>query len=153
MSLDAKVIRRHLNSRLQPIGEAGLSRPARGWIRAIRDALGMTANHLGKRMGVSQPTITQMEHNEVAGAITLATLERAAHALGCTLTYAFVPDESLETRVTTRAEDVARRRLQRVGHTMKLEGQGVDSEARERQVREIAQRLLRDQPRRIWDEP
>ena len=104
MSLDAKVIRRHLNSRLQPTGEAGLSRPARGWIRAIRDGLGMTASQLGKRMGVSQPTITQMEHNEVSGSITLATLERAAHALGCRLTYSFVPEEPLETRVTEQAK-------------------------------------------------
>ena len=153
MSLDAKVIRRHLNSRLQPTDEAGLSRPARGWIRAIRDGLGMTASQLGKRMGVSQPTITQMEHNEVSGSITLATLERAAHALGCRLTYSFVPEEPLETRVTRQAEEVARRRLQRVGHTMALENQAVDRETRERQIHEIAERMLRDQPRRIWDEP
>jgi predicted DNA-binding mobile mystery protein A len=104
-------------------------------------------------MGVSQPTITQMEHNEVAGSITLATLERAANALGCKLTYAFVPEIPLETRVTKRAEEVARRRLQRVGHTMALENQAVDEETRERQVREVAARLLQDQPRRIWDEP
>src|SRR5215204_4330845 len=112
MKVDRKVTRRHLDSRLQISRKEGLARPSQGWIRAVRDALGMTARQLGERMGVSQPTITQMEHNEVAGSITLATLERAAQALGCRLVYTFVPEEPLETRVTRRAEDVARRRLQ-----------------------------------------
>ena len=78
-------------------------RPSEGWIRVIRDALGMTAFELGRRMGVSQPRVSQLERAEREGTIQLWNLERAAQALHSTLVYALVPIEPLEEVVRRQA--------------------------------------------------
>ena len=46
-------------------------RPARGWVRAIREALGMTTRQFGKTLGVSQPRIVKLEQSEVDGSVSL----------------------------------------------------------------------------------
>jgi predicted DNA-binding mobile mystery protein A len=61
------------------------SRPATGWIKAIREALGMSAVELARRLGVGVPTVTRMELSEAEDRITLSTLRRAAEAMGCEL--------------------------------------------------------------------
>jgi hypothetical protein len=53
-------------------------RPPRGWIRAIRDAFGMSAGQLGAQMAVTQPTVQKPERSEQGGAIQLNSLRRAA---------------------------------------------------------------------------
>ena len=73
-------------------------RPARGWVRAIRDALGMSSTELAARMGVTQSWIPAMERNEVDGSIRLDTLRRAADALDCDVVYTLVPRTSLTKR-------------------------------------------------------
>jgi predicted DNA-binding mobile mystery protein A len=77
--------------------------PGGGWVRAIREALGMSQFELGERAGVSQPRVAQIEHAEVEGTIELATLGRAAAALGCSLSYAIVPCKPLEAIIQERA--------------------------------------------------
>jgi len=77
--------RKHLDKRLaqwQPISE--LACPPRGWIRAIRETIGMTAAQLADRLNVSQPRVFALEKSEVSGALTLETISRVAHALNCT---------------------------------------------------------------------
>jgi predicted DNA-binding mobile mystery protein A len=68
---------RHLDKRfsgLRPLTK--LQRPPRGWLRAIRDALGMTTAQYGKRLGVSQPRIVELEKSEQEGSVTLNTIAR-----------------------------------------------------------------------------
>jgi predicted DNA-binding mobile mystery protein A len=86
-------------------------RPASGWIRTLRDALGMSAFELGLRMGVTQPRASQIERAEVHGSITLSTLERAAEALNCRLHYVLVPDEPLDRMVRRQARAQAAAQL------------------------------------------
>ena len=91
--------------------------PPKGWIRAIRDALGMTGVQLAKRLRVRPQTVEALEKSEASGSIQLGTLRRAAAALDCTLVYALVPDSSLEGAVATRAQDrAARSRARRPHH-------------------------------------
>ena len=85
--------------------------PDQGWIRTIRDALGMSSRQLAARMGVSQPAVSQLERSEVAGRIQLDSLRRAAAALDCELVYSLVPRASLEETLATRARALARRGL------------------------------------------
>jgi predicted DNA-binding mobile mystery protein A len=125
--------RRSLDSRLnsvRPIRPA-LTRPNHGWIRAIRQALGMTATQLGQRLGVTQSTISGFEAKEVAGAIQLNTLRRLAEAMDCTLVYAFVPNVPLDETVRKRAREVVSDQLKPVEHTMLLENQTLTKEERE----------------------
>jgi len=82
-------------------GEHG--RPKQGWLRAMRQALGLSGEELGKRMGRARQEVYKMEKREVAGVIELRTLRAAAEALGCELVYAFVPKEgSLEGMLARR---------------------------------------------------
>lgn len=122
--------------------------PAKGWIRAIREALGMTAEQLAKRVGVKQPTLHRLEQSEVKGSIELATLRRVAAALDCTLVYALVPKQSLEETVRAHARSFTRRRLAPVEHSMLLEDQKVEGKAEEERVDEV---LRETRPSKLWE--
>jgi predicted DNA-binding mobile mystery protein A len=126
------------------------SPPVRGWIRAIREALGMTAEQLGKRLGVKQPSVVALEQSEEKGSIELATLRRVAEALDCRLVYALVPNKPLEQTVRERARLFARRRREPIEHSMTLEDQKVARKESEALIDEI---LRETDPRRFWDEP
>ena len=94
--------RRRLDDRLTGVAAEVGPRPAQGWIRAIRTALGMSTKEMAQRMGVTQSWISQLEHAEADDSIRLDTLRRAAEALGCELHYVFVPAAPLEDAVRNR---------------------------------------------------
>lgn len=136
-------------ARFKPVRQE--SRPAKGWIRAIRDALGMSGAQLAKRMGATAQTIDRIEKSEAADTIQLSTLRRAAAALDCTLVYALVPNSSLEAMVKARATELALRDLGRVAHTMKLEAQQVDDQDLQERVEAYIRDTLKD--RDLWKTP
>lgn len=141
--------RARLDERLAQLGPADRYHPpADGWIKAIRKALGMSAAQLGARLGVRQPSIAGLERSEGRGSIELATLRRVAEALDCTLVYAFIPNQPLESTVRRRARAFLRLRRQPVEHSMLLEDQRVGETVTDAHVDEV----LRDtNPRRFWD--
>jgi predicted DNA-binding mobile mystery protein A len=145
---------RHLDKRftaLRPLARSG--RPPKGWLRAVRDALGMTTAQLARRLGVSQPRIVELEHSEVSGGVTLHTLQRAAEALGCRLLYVLVPERPLAEIVRERAEKVAARQSGAVEHSMRLENQAVQNKRASKELhRQLVEDLLR-RPARLWDDP
>lgn len=150
----AELARKHLDERLTPLrASAEFVRPPRGWVRAIRDALGMTTGQLAKRIGVDQSRITKLERGEIEGSVTLKTLRQAAEGLGCTLVYAFVPDPSLDDLVRARAAEIADRELARVNHTMRLENQALTQRDLSAERQRLIAELLKGNPRRLWDEP
>lgn len=138
-------------AKLKPLTNEA-ARPPCGWIRAIREALGMTTGQLAKRLGVHQPRVTELERGEATGNITAKSLERAAEALGCRLVYVFMPKEPLGDTIHKRASIIAERQLASVEHTMRLEAQGVNDEAQRQEAhRRLVDKLLR-RPARLWDE-
>lgn len=141
------IARRALDRRaeqLRPIAQA-LVAPRGGWVRAVREALGMSAADLARRMGTSPTSVLSLERHEQSGSVRLDTLARAAQALDCDLIYALVPRKPLEDVVGARARERALERLRAVDHTMQLEGQGVSRAALQDQLDEQVS-LLRDQP-------
>ena len=122
--------------------------PVRGWIKAIREGLGMTTTQLAKRLGVSQPSVTALEQSEAKGTIELATLRRVAAALDCTVVYALVPNQPLEATVRERARLFAKKRLAPVEHTMLLEDQSVAARDPEARIDEL---IRETNPRLFWD--
>jgi transcriptional regulator with XRE-family HTH domain len=66
--------------------------PRDGWINEIRTALSMPLRILAKRLNVDTSTVKRLEISEKNKTITLASLERAAHALHCKLYYVLTPD-------------------------------------------------------------
>lgn len=143
--------RARLDERFKEMGQAAAyARPVRGWVRANREALGMSTAQLAKRVGVRQPSIVAMEQSEAKGSIELATLRRLAEALDCTLVYALLPNKPLEQTVRERARLFARRRLEPIEHSMSLEDQKVARKDNEALIDEIVRET---NPRRFWDEP
>lgn len=127
--------------------------PSGGWLRAIRQAMGMTAAQLAGRLSVSQPSVAALEKREADESITLETLRRAASALGCDLVYALVPRTPLAGARERQAVAFAESQLERLDHSMRLEDQRVAPEDTRHLVRESANEYLRSWSRRIWDIP
>ena len=143
--------RQRLDARLasaKPIDR--LQVPPKGWIRAIRDGLGMSGSQLGKRLGASPQNVDILEKSEVAGTIKLQTLKRVAEALDTTLVYALVPNTSLDEMVRRRAEQIARRALKRVSHSMKLEDQETTDSDLQSRIDDYVREELND--RDLWSE-
>lgn len=145
--------RKQLDKRLNALRNSdALARPSRGWIKAIREALGMTSAQLGKRLGVSQPTATGYEKAEMSGSITLRSLERAAHALDCRLVYALVPRKPLEELAEERARMLAKKRLRAIGHSMALEDQRVEDSDERAHLERLVRQLLEGPGSALWEE-
>lgn len=152
--MDSRALaRQHLDARLSKLRNVPeLARPPRGWLKALREALGMTADQFGKRLGVSQPRVSKLEVDEKIGSVTLKTLREAAEALDCELVYALVPTRPLDEILRERAETVADRQLNRVSHTMTLENQGLDRRSQMAARERLIEDLLRGNPKCLWDE-
>jgi predicted DNA-binding mobile mystery protein A len=141
--------RSHLDRRFKKLGAARrYATPVRGWVKAIREALGMTTAQLGKRLGIKQPTVVAMEQSEAKGTIELSTLRRVAEALDCTLVYALVPNRPLEAMVRDRARMFSGRRRGPVEHSMLLEDQAVTAKEAKKRLDEIVRET---NPRLFWD--
>lgn len=130
--------RRRLDDRyeeLRPL--AGAERPNKGWIRAVRDALGMSSTELAARMGVSQQVVSEIERSERHATAKLDTLSRAAAAMDCELVYAIVPRTSLEETVRAQARRKAERHLAHVAHHGRLESQDESTHELATQMEEL----------------
>jgi predicted DNA-binding mobile mystery protein A len=124
------------------------ARPQSGWIRAVRDALGMSTRDLAARLGVTSMAISKLEASERAGTIGLDTLNRAADALGCDVVYALVPRVPLEEQARRQAEAVARAELGPIATTMALEDQSLDAQATQSLVEDRIAELI--DSRALW---
>jgi predicted DNA-binding mobile mystery protein A len=121
---NAKRAREALDQRLGALGPASRYAPPRaGWVRAIRDALGMTAADLAARMGVTGPAVRSLEKKEMDGGTRLSSLRRAAEAMDCTFVYAFIPNSTLQQTVERQAGTILEGQTRRVRQTMALEAQ------------------------------
>jgi predicted DNA-binding mobile mystery protein A len=128
-------------------------RPPKGWIRAIRDALGLTARQLASRMGRTHSVLVRLERSEVADAITLGSLRAAAEAMDCTLVYAIVPNRSLTETARARATSIADAQLSRMHHTMRLEDQALTRDDLVEERTRLIEGILARGGSRLWEEP
>jgi predicted DNA-binding mobile mystery protein A len=143
--------RSQLDERFRELGPAKrYASPVRGWIKALREALGMSTAQLAKRLGIKQPSLVALEQSEAKGTIELATLRRVAEALDCTLVYALVPSKPLETTIRDRARVFARQRRGPVEHSMLLEDQKVKARAKDTEHR-LDEIVRETNPRLFWD--
>ncbi|CAN5459406.1 mobile mystery protein A [soil metagenome] len=127
------------------------ARPRAGWLRAVRDALGMSGRQLGDRLGVSQQRVSAMERAEIDGSLTLASLRGAADALGCDVAYVLVPRRRLGETVKARATELAESEARALADTMALEDQSVEDRRMQQWIDGRADELSRS--RRLWDRP
>ncbi len=148
-----RIMRDQLDLALQPlIIFKNLQPPVKGWLRSIREALGMSGQQLGKRMNVSQPRVVQMEKDELTGAMTLKTMRQAAEALDCVFVYALVPRTSLEETVRRQAKKAAQKYLSRTSHSMLLEDQLVSNDEQQKMIDAKVEDMIREIPKEFWSD-
>ncbi|KPA23705.1 helix-turn-helix protein [Shimia sp. SK013] len=81
--------------------------PEGGWILTMRRALGMSAEHVAQRKGVSRNAVYQAERSEKEGAVSLKQMQKLAEAMGGQFVYAIVPKEPVEKLKLRQAQAVA----------------------------------------------
>jgi len=147
-----KLIRQQLDVSLQRLSPLlDVIAPPKGWIRAIRDALGMTAKQLANRLGVAQQAVARIEKEELAGSVTIKTMRRIADCLDCVFVYGFVSRTSLEETVARQAKQIAIRRLTQASQTMSLENQALSRRENEQALSDLVDELTRTLPSNLWD--
>ncbi len=147
------LIRQQLESKMSSFSVLqNMKSPPTGWIKAVRDALGMSLEQLGTKLSTTKQGVLDMERREKNGSITLNTLEQAAKALDMELVYGFVPkDGSLEALIDRKAKELATEIVLRASNTMKLEDQENTSSRIAKAIEERADIIKRETPKILWD--
>jgi predicted DNA-binding mobile mystery protein A len=118
---------KQLDRSMEPFQTAQkVPRPSKGWIRTIRQVLGVSSGELARRLGTSRQLPLQLEKGEAEDRITLKSLRAVANALDCDLVYALVPRAgSMQKLIENRARAEAKKQVLGVEHSMALEDQAV----------------------------
>ena len=142
-----KILRRSYQKKFDTLRKTIITRPQQGWLKTIREFLGMTTTQLAKRLEISQPRIIAMEKNERN--VKISTMERIADTLNCDFSYAFVPRENIDDIIYNQAKKKAQKILDKVNKNMGLENQLAKTDEL---LKDIIEELLDGNIARIWDE-
>lgn len=146
-----KTQRKSLDEKLSVFQDAkSLLNPRNGWVKAIRESLGMTTSQLAERIGIQQSGVTYLEQREAAQTVSLESLDRAAKAMNCRLIYALVPESSLEEIVEKQARKAATEILKNTLHSMELEQQVAGSAETNLHLEELTQEIKAKMDSRLW---
>ncbi len=145
-----RMVRKQLDETLQVFAATTVTRPIRGWIRAIRNALGMNMRQLAGRLGVGQSRIVKIEQDELSGALTIKTLEKVADKLDCVFVYGFAPRTTLENTVRKQAACIAQDRMSEISHHMYLEAQELTKHHSKAAFNNMMEGIL-ESPSKLWD--
>ncbi len=126
--------------------------PPKGWINAIRTALGMSLRQLGNQLDISLQSVKEIEEREVSGSITLKNLNEAAKAMNMKLVYGLVPvNGSLHEMIEKKAMEIATEIVKRTSDSMALEDQKNSNTRLAKAIQEKAAELKRTIPKYLWD--
>lgn len=131
-----------------------VQRPRSGWLKAVREALGISARHIGERLNTTHQAVLKLEKSEITGAASLSSIERYAKAMDCILVYAVVPKspfEDLDDLLEKKADHLARKIFQQVSHSMRLEDQSVGTQDSEQHIQQLKNELKSNLDPRLWD--
>lgn len=120
--------------------------PEMGWIMSVRRALGMSAEQVAQRKGVSRNAVYQAERSEKEGAVSLKQMDLLAKAMGGRFVYAIVPDG--------RVEDIKyRHALAKAKNMIKSDADIAKLSADDQQdwIEDKAAELLHDMPQSFWE--
>jgi predicted DNA-binding mobile mystery protein A len=142
---------RQLDINLERLRAVRAEIPPGGWLRALREALGMSMAQLGRRMGLPRQGVLALEQREASGAVSLKTLREAAAALDAEVVYAIVPRASLRQMLEQQARRKAGEELSLLAQAMPPESQRGQGEEEAALRRRTAEWLLA-RPRALWDD-
>ncbi len=137
-------------SMLRKFDEFGM--PENGWIKTIREALGMTTKQMAAKTSFDQSRISRLENAEKDGNLKLSSLKKIARGMGMRFVYGFVAGTTLEQMVRDQAEKIVKQRLKRLDDTMALELQGLSSKEKEKALKDMIEKIMIDAPKDFWDD-
>ena len=153
MSFKTIVLKQHQNKVNQAARQFGGSLPpAGGWLRTVRQALGMSGSQLARRLGVTRGRISQAEAAEQTGGVTLKTMKSMAEAMNCRFVYAIVPAKEVGLVIKERALKKAKQRVQAATVQMALEAQALAQEKLDIEIERIARELADTMPADLWND-
>src|SRR4030081_3109377 len=130
---------------------AGFQTPPEGWLRTVRSALGMSGAEVAKKMGVTRARVTQAEHAELTGGITLKSMQATAEAMGCRFVYAIIPASGrIEDIITTQARKKAMAIVGTASKHMTLENQTLQDDKIAQEVERLTREIAQEMPSDFW---
>jgi predicted DNA-binding mobile mystery protein A len=142
---------KHVNERLRSLKEQDLvMRPTQGWIKFIREALGMSSKALAQKLQIKAPTLSETEKRELDESITLKNLRKTAEAMNCDLVYYFLPRQEIKKMIEERARYVASQKFRDIQNHMDLENQAVSEEYLKMQIDSMVTKLI--ESKKLWDD-
>lgn len=149
---DRKLVREQLDKRLETLKPLSTINVEKGWIKVLREALGMSAKELGKKVGIDQSRISRLENAEIENDLKLSSLKKIAEGLNMKFVYAFIPETSLEETVREQAKKIALKRMRKVNHTMRLEQQELSDDQKTKALEDLIQKIMIEEPKDFWDQ-
>lgn len=148
-----RLMQEQLDTTLDRLGcMRDVQRPAKGWLRSIREALGMSGKQYARRLGVSAPWVSSLEKKELSGSVTIKTMRQAAESLDCVFIYAIVPKKRLGDIVRRRAEILAKKKLGTISHSMMLEAQQLSKSEQKKAFEAEVDNLMKEMPKELWED-
>ena len=140
------------NKMLSFVSLKQVAMPPTGWIKAIRNAIGMSMQQLGNKLKVSKQGVMDIEKREKEGSITIKSLREIARVMDMQLVYGFVPnDGSLDALIEKRATELAKQIVMRTANTMNLENQANSKERIDTAIKERAADIKNEMPKILWN--
>lgn len=130
----------------------GIITPPEGWLCTTRNALGMSAAALARRLGKSRALVSNTEKAELDGGVTLKTMQSMAEAMNCRFVYAIVPEDSIEDILQARAKKQAKQRVLETSKHMALEEQSLSQKQLAFEVERLSGEMLKEQPNDFWND-
>ncbi len=141
---------KHVQERLTQLKEQDMvARPPKGWIRFIREALGMSSKALAARVGVSPTTMSETEKAEFEEGITIKRLRRVAESLDCDLVYYFLPKKPIQDLIEERARYLAEQKFRNIQSFVDLDKSLIPEDFIENKIQKEVEELKFS--RKLWD--
>ena len=148
-----KLLLEQLDRKLKPFkGTEKVQVPEKGWIYNIRTTLNMTLEQLGYKLNMTRQGIKKIEERESTGSISIKSLKEVGKVLDMHFVYGFVSNHSsIEKQVELRAQQLARKIVQRTNQNMKLENQGNNEKQINQAIEELSNEIKREMRKSLWD--
>lgn len=124
--------------------------PKNGWIRTIRQTLGMSGAQFARRIGHTRNKISILERKEANGDISLNQLKELASELDADFVYCVVPRNNPEQLIEDQARKKATEIIRKAHQNMYLESQHISNEAQDEQIRFLANEIKREGGKALW---
>ena len=123
-----------------------------GWIKIMRQGLGMSGVQLARRMNVTRALVSNTEKAETEGGVTIKKMQEFAEAMDCEFVYCFTPKVNIETIIKGRATEKANAVLDRTNRHMALEDQSLNKEQKKDELDRMTDDFLKDKLSDLWND-